>query len=444
MSNLEFGFARCDITPAIGVPLCGYFNPRPNKGAFDRLSVKAAVFRTGSEVTAILSYDLCILDAKFLRDLDARLAKEGSPLAYKILYCATHTHTGPYSGKIFDDNADPAYMELLEEQSIIAIKQAYASLAPAELYTAETECTTLAFNRRYIMKNGKTVTNPGKFNPDIVRPEGGIDPKIILMEIRQFDRPALLIANISNHTDTIGGDIVSADWPGRMEKAIQQEVGFDLPVMTIIAPQGNINHFNVNAPGAQTDYEEACRIGKGYAGVILAALYQLKKQENTAISVKTGEFEAPYLQLTDEEYAEAKKVYEENKDAVMEEGRDFTSEDIARGVPAVKKLFAEMAIGCRENPITEKRVERQIMIAFGEDLAVVSLPCEPFIELGEAIRAGSKYPMTVLAGLGMGEIGYVGMKQHYGNGGYETSPSRTLADRTVGEKIVAGALELLK
>ena len=103
-----------------------------------------------------------------------------------------------------------------------------------------------------------------------------------------------------------------------------------------------------------------------------------------------------------------------------------------------------MAIGCRENPITEKRVERQIMIAFGEDLAVVSLPCEPFIELGEAIRAGSKYPMTVLAGLGMGEIGYVGMKQHYGNGGYETSPSRTLADRTVGEKIVAGALELLK
>ena len=40
MSNFEFGFAQCDITPAIGVPLCGYFNPRPNKGAFDRLAVK--------------------------------------------------------------------------------------------------------------------------------------------------------------------------------------------------------------------------------------------------------------------------------------------------------------------------------------------------------------------------------------------------------------------
>ncbi len=444
MSNFEFGFAQCDITPSIGMPLCGYFNPRPNKGAFDRLSVKAAVFRTGEEVAAVVSYDLCLLDAGFLRDLDAKLAGMDSPLANKVLYCATHTHTGPYSGKIFDDEADPAYMEFLEQQSLTAISRAFASLAPAELYAAETECTTLAFNRRYIMKGGKTCTNPGKFNPDIVRPEGGIDPKIILLEVRQFDRPALLIANISNHTDTIGGDIVSADWPGRMEKAIQQELGFDLPVMTIIAPQGNINHFNVNTPGSQTGYDEACRIGKAYAAVILSSLYQLKKLENTAIVTGTCEFEAPYLQLTDEEYAEAKRVYEENKDAVMEEGRDFTSEDIAKGVPAVKKLFAEMAIGCRENPITDQRIERQLMIAFGEEVALISLPCEPFIELGEGIRSGSKYPLTVLAALGMGEIGYVGMPQHYGNGGYETSPARTLADRTVGQTIVKNALKLLK
>ena len=48
------------------------------------------------------------------------------------------------------------------------------------------------------------------------------------------------------------------------------------------------------------------------------------------------------------------------------------------------------------------------------------------------------------APLGMGEIGYVGLPRHYGNGGYETSPSRELADRTVGETMIAGALELLK
>ena len=443
MSKFEFGYAQEDITPMLGEPLCGYFNPRPNKGAYDRLSLKAAVFRTGSEVAAVVSYDLCLLDSGFLRDIDAKLTAAGLPLAGKTLYCATHTHTGPYTYSLFGYTPEPGYMEGVAEKTVMALKSAYASLSEAELYTATTECSTLAFNRRYIMKNGKTLTNPGKLNPEIDHPEGGIDPHIIMVEVRQNGRPALLMANISNHTDTIGGDWVSADWPGIMEKEMQYQLGYDLPVMTIIAPQGNINHFDITTDGAQTGYEEAVRIGKAYANVLLSAMYRLKPQADCSIYTAEREFEAPYLQLSDAEYAEAKKTYEENKDAVMADGRDFTSEDIARGVPFVKKFFAEMAIECRENPIAEKRIERQIVVAFGKELAFVSLPAEPFVELGYAIRKGSPYKNTVLAALGMGEVGYVGLRQHYGNGGYETSPSRTLADPTVGEAMIEGALALL-
>ena len=443
MSIFEFGFAREDITPRLGEPLCGYFNPRPNKGAYDRLALKAAAFRTGSEVAAIVSYDLCLLDSAFLRRIDEKLALIGSPLAGKTLYSATHTHTGPYTYELFGYTPAPEYMESVAEKTVRALQDAYASLAPAELYTATTECSTLAFNRRFIMKNGKTLTNPGKLNDQIDHPEGGIDPQIIMVEVRQNDRPVLLMSNISNHTDTIGGDWVSADWPGIMEKEIQYQLGFDLPVMTIIAPQGNINHFDVSTEGSQTGYEEAVRIGKAYAGVLLSALYRLKKQDNCDIYTAMRDFEAPYLQLSDAEYAEAKATYEANKDAVMADGRDFTSEDIARGVPFVKKVFAEMAIGCRENPITEKRIERQIVIAFGKELAFVSLPAEPFIEIGCAIREKSPYPLTVLAALSMGEVGYVGLEQHYGNGGYETSPSRTLADPAAGRAMIEGAVALL-
>ncbi len=444
MSNFEFGFAREDITPRCGLLLAGYFNLRPNTGAYDRLAVKTAVFRNGAECTAVVSFDLCLFSASFSDDIDAMLAAEKSPLAGKVLYCATHTHTGPYVTTFFNQPFDPEYVATVKAKTVASLRNAWASLAPAELYVADTECTTLSFNRRYIMKNGKTLTNPGKLNPDIAHPEGGIDPKIIMMQIRQQGLPVLLLANISNHTDTIGGNMVSADWPGRMEAEIQKETGYDIPVMTIIAPQGNINHFDTSTLADQTSYAEAKRIGKGYAQAILASLYRLHKVENTAITVKRSDFEAPYLQLSDEEYAEAKRVYEENKDAEMEAGRDMTSEDIARGVPAVKKLFAQKAIECRENPITTKRIEHQIAITFGDELAFVSLPAEPFVEIGYAIREGSKYPYTVIAALGMGEIGYVGLPRHYGNGGYETSPSRGLADRTVGETMIAGALELLK
>lgn len=444
MSKFEFGFAKEDITPNSGLLLAGYFNLRPNRGAYDRLAVKAAAFRDENGCTAIVSFDLCLFNAKFAEELDEMLAAEKSPLAGKVLYCATHTHTGPYISGFFGQSADPDYVASVKAKTIAALKNAYASLAPAELCAAETECSTLAFNRRYIMKNGKTLTNPGKLNPDIDHPEGGIDPKILMLQVCQYDRPVLLLANISNHTDTIGGDIVSADWPGRMEVEIQKEFGYDIPVMTIIAPQGNINHFDVSTLANQTSYDEAKRIGKAYANAILASLYRMQKVEDTTITVKRSTFEAPYLKLTDEEYAEAKRVYEENKDAVMEPGHDLTSEDIARGVPAVKKLFAQKAIGCRENPITTTRIEHQIAITFGSRIAFVSLPAEPFVEIGYGIRQGSKYPLTFIAALGMGEVGYVGMPQHYGNGGYETSPDRSLADRTVGETMIAGALELLK
>ena len=112
-------------------------------------------------------------------------------------------------------------------------------------------------------------------------------------------------------------------------------------------------------------------------------------------------------------------------------------------MPFVKKFFAEKAIGCRENPIKEKRIQKQLMIAFSDDFAIVSFPAEPFVEIGYAIRENSPYKMTMLAALGMGEIGYVGLSHHYGNGGYETSPDRTLADRTVGDAMIKNALKIL-
>ena len=445
MNSFEFGYKQNDITPKYGIPLCGYINERPNKGAYDRLNVKAAVFRTdGKDYAAIVSFDLCFITAAIVKDFEAVLKAKNSPLAGKVLYCATHTHTGPYTTNCFSDASDSSYLDDLKETTIRTLEAALAGLAPAELYSAQTECTTLAFNRRYVMKNGKVLTNPGKLNPDIVRPEGGVDHAIMMLEVRQNGLPALLITNISNHTDTIGGDFVSADWPGRMEAEIQHELGFDLPVMTIIAPQGNINHFDVTSPVNQTGYEEAKRIGKSYAATIIASRYRLTKMDNTAVKVVSKEFEAPYLQLTDEEYVAAKATFEKFKDEVMEAGRDFTSEDIAKGTPFVMKYFAERAIGCRENPIKEKRIEMMTLITFGTDLAIISLPCEPFVEIGQQIRDYSKYPMTVLAALAQGEIGYVGLPGNYGNGGYETSPNRSLADRYVGETMIGIAKTLLK
>ena len=442
---LNFGFAQEDITPKIGVSLAGYFNHRSNRGFYDRLAVKAAIFECDGLRFGLVSCDLCMMDNSLVVQLIAALKAAGIDFADNIVFAVTHTHTGPCTTLLFNDNIDHDYMQRFEHQVVTSVIAARDNLAPATLAATRTICSHLAFNRRYWMKDGQVLTNPGKQNCDIVRPEGTTDPEIPILAVKQNGRMALLIVNISNHSDTIGGHFVSADWPGRMERAIQQEVEYDLPVMTLIAPQGNINHFNVATTADQTNYAEANRIGKAYAAVVLSALYALEPLTCDRIKVATESFDAPYIDVSDAEYAEARRVVAANRDAVMEEGRDLTSEDIARKLPAVLKLFAQDVVDCRERPHTGKRSEIMSAISFGEDFVIVSLPAEPFVEIGLKIKATSPFRYNMVAALGMGEVGYVGLPENYGRGNaYETIPSPRLADRNLGLKFIEVAERLLK
>lgn len=49
------------------------------------------------------------------------------------------------------------------------------------------------------MKNGKVVTNPGKCNPDIVKPDGDYDRTISAVAVKQEGRIAAILVNLANH-----------------------------------------------------------------------------------------------------------------------------------------------------------------------------------------------------------------------------------------------------
>ena len=428
------------------MPLCGYFNPRPNGGALDQLQLKAALFRSGTSVAGIISAELCILDKKTVDGFVAALKKAGFDFAERLLICTTHTHTGPYTGCCFENHTDPDFMRDLTEKMISAVRRAFADLAPAELLSTETECSAFAFNRRYRMKSGGVLTNPGKCNPDIEGPEGKTDPLIPILAVKRGGKYIALIVNISNHTDTVGGNLVSADWPGRMEREIRENLAeYDIPVLTLIAPQGNINHFDVSIEAGQTCYAEAVRIGKGYAAAVLAALYRLSPVEVDRITFASCEMEAPYITVSDAEYAEAAQIVETYKDAVMDKDRDLTSEDIARKNPFVMKMFAQNLLDCRDKAIREKRFERLVAIGLGRKAGIVSMPGEPFCEIGRAIRENSDFPLTMVVALGLGSIGYVGLPDNYRHvHAYETAPSPKKPGRGVGTVLIETGSDLLK
>ena len=417
---LRTGFARNVITPPRGTPLCGYFSPRPCTGVLDDLSVKAAVLEMDGVKAALVAYDLISPGGELLEMVLDSLEKAGISWRDNIIFCAVHTHTAPYPSRFFGYPAERDYLETVAEKTLDAILTAARNLSETELFTGTAFCDTLAFNRRFWMKDGSVLTNPGKRNPDIVRPEGPVDGEIPVAVFKKDGAPSLILANIVNHADTIGGSRVPADWPGRMERAIQNAMGYDIPVITVLGCSGNINHLDIASADPQCSYAEACRIGQGYADVLLRALGNLQKVSVGSFQVESRTVRIPFRRITPEECAEARNVLE--KTSASPDGDTMTAAGLADGNGTVARFFAEQLLAYARNSAGTVREYRMLSMKFGSDFALVSMPGEVFTEVGLAIRKASGFPRTMVLELAMGDCGYVPLPECFGRGGYETLP----------------------
>ena len=415
------GFAREVITPPVGLPLAGYFSPRPNKGALDDLHVKVLLFSDGRTICGVLSLDVCMVGDRLLQRIHEELENQGAAFHRNLIIAATHTHTAPYTTDLFGTEADRGFVESVAVRCGEAVKRAVADLAPAELYAGHADDNPFAFCRRFHMKAGKVVTNPGKLNRDIVRPEGEVDRRVGVLRVDRCGRTLAVVANICNHTDTVDGDWVSADWPGRMEAALRRQTGHDVHVLTLIAPAGNMNHLDVSAAENQSSYAEAVRIGDGYAAIVARVMGAARRIEPAPLCVTRAELRIRAREIPAEEIAAAKAVLAETGAA---DGGRMTSEELAQGSGAVRRFFATELLAFAANEAGKTRLFETTCLKFGGDAAIISLPGEPFAEIGMRIRERSPFPETLVASLSQGSCGYVPLKECFPRGGYETLPVR--------------------
>ena len=418
---LNIGLAREIITPPFGAGLIGYINFRPAEGVLDDLFVHAMVMEKNGKYTGFLVFDLLHLGNFMFDEIRIDLKAEGISWADDIIISATHTHTGFMSrGPSQRPEENYAYREAVAA-AVRAMKRAVRSMAPAELFYAEHEGNPYTFVRRYFMKNGAVVTNPTRCNPDIVGPETDFDRHIRVLAIKQRGRISALMVNIPNHCDTVGGNLVSADWPGRMEAEIQYHLKSDIPVFALTDASGNLNHFKVHEKIDQTNYDEACRIGRGYGQIVLGLLDRLEPVHEGEIEVShNNHVVIPNRTISDAEYEEAKKYLEDTKDVPATTG-DLTSEGLANGDVTTIRHFKKMAIACREKS-DKSRVVKITRVNLGKELAFISLPGEPFNAIAEAIRKKSPYRLNFVIELAQAQFAYVPMHDCFARGGYECTP----------------------
>ena len=419
----NIGFAQEVFTPPVGVGLAGYMNKRPNVGMYDDLYVKAMIIESNGTKCGFLTFDLCSITAELFKDLENLIVEKfGRELHNNLIISATHTHTGPsfYAGRAnFDEVTLYAYERLLEAVERV-LRRALMNLLPGEIEVGSVYNNPYGFVRRYFMKNGTIVTNPGWRNPEIDRPESDFDRTISIMKIVQDGRITAIMCNIVNHGDTVGGSVVSADWYGRFAQEIQYQLKTSIPVMVVDDASGDINHFDFRQDIKQTSMDEAVRIGRGYAKIVMDKLFDLEKLPECDIVVKNGTVTIPHRQISEAELAEAKHTLETVPD-IKKEG-DFESQDLANKVPAALRHFAQRTINCYEKSVPSHTC-RLTAIEFGKELAFISLPGEPFNGISRAIRAASPFKHNFIIELAQTKSGYVPMPECFERGGYEVQPN---------------------
>jgi len=449
--KIQFGMGRRCVNPEVPITLAGYFNRRPWDHVKDDIEVRAVVFKAGADLAAIINFDLLSIPIEFYDAVREELVNAGITELNEnnLLICATHTHTGPAPKG--DPNSD-AYIRFAAIKAAEAMRDAFSKFEEGELLTGMAQDIRFIFNRRYWMKNGTVVTNPGKLNPDILRPEGEIDPQIPMLAIRTADGLKFLLTSIVNHTDTLGGCGVSADWPGFLRRSLEPEMAPGAMVMQFVGASGNINHFDVSTDMDQTCYAEPERIGKGYAESIRKVWNDLTPVAGSGIKTASAPVQSKARELDPAEIENARAVVAKYPDLDTSAlGKDIalTSEDLAKGAPIVLKFFAEKLL-----LLAEGTPDPHFLLTgmrFGDSTVIASLPSEPFVEIGLRVRRTIFNDKICLiashgnfnGGKGFGG-GYIPNSWNYGRGGYESTPRSSGYSIHTADLLLAAWSELAK
>jgi hypothetical protein len=431
--ELRLGAAAVKITPPLGTPMAGYYHQRGSQGVLDDLYAKAAVLDDGKTKAALVVCDLIGLSRGPV--LEARrliAAKTGIP-AENIMISATHSHTGPVviGDTVIDDlvtggsKLSKDYVEQLPKWIAQAVDEAHRRRTAACVsYGSENE-SKLSFIRRYWMKDGTAACNPGKLNPNIIRPIGQIDPQVNVVYAQTAQKkPLLTYVNFANHLDTTGGALISADFAGALAQRLADWRGPEMLTIFANGACGNINHVDVTWAEPQGGPGEAKRIGTILAADVIKACMRLTPVVDCTLRVRREVVQLPLAPFTEDELRQAREI-------VARRGAQ------ASGLELVK-AYRIVDVAARHGKPYEVDVQ---VVALGRDIAWVALPGEVFVELGMNIKAASPFHQTNVIELANGVSHYIPNRSAFPEGQYEVVTSR-FAQGT-GELLVTTAIRML-
>ena len=449
MSQLLTGYKKLTINPPLGIGIDGYFVPRFAKGFLDDITLSAFVLQCGGQTVAIISIDACLMStAQVARYCEAIEKETGIPKDHVFL-TNTHTHTGPLFGPTdaFEAPVEPIreYADFVQTRLTEAVKAALTDMVPTKMgYGVGTAPARVAYIRRYKMKDGSTMTCPPIDDPNIVGPIGELDQRVNVLRFDRENRNPFILMNYGLHSDTINGELLSADWPYWMAKTLDLALG-GADCMFICGAQGDVGSTNVHPDSADMNDTEisfdnemkspgmARFVGRALAGTVLQVYDKVYYTDVDDIQMLTMDVPVKLNVPEPHEVPLAKKYKK-----LHESGRDC---DIPYTAMELTTVVAEALRICKYENSPEYLNLPMLGLKLGP-IALVGIPGEPFTQVGVEIKKAGGFALVLPCALTNGYEGYFPVKSAYDEGGYEARSSRYKSG--VAETIMEGGKKIVE
>ena len=280
-------------------------------------------------------------------------------------------------------------------------------------------------------------------NSDLCGSRLTLDQRVNVLRFDREGAESVVLVNYGVHTDTVNGELLSADWPAWMAKTLDKALD-GVKCMFICGAQGDVGSTNVHPSGGDMNDTEisfdnemkspgmARFVGRALAGTVLQVYDKVQYVEDVDISITNDYIRVPSNMPTPEQMPLAKE-YKAYHDAGRDDLIPYTAMELTTVVEEALRMcdlehgpvdFEVRLTGLKLGPV-----------------AMVGIPGEPFTDVGVAIKDTPGWDLILPCGLTNGYMGYFPMQSAFDEGGYEARTSRFRGG--VAERIIQGSKNLL-
>lgn len=423
------GFAERDVSPAVGDEAPGGYGKARHAAFHDPCKARAAVFDDGTAPVAIVGIDALLVRRPTVEEARRRIAERTGIPAGRVLIAASHSHSAGPTGMIlpgeYDADSDlvrslaydktvvasPAYLEKVAEGIAAAVAEAHEKRGDARAAAGFGTAEGVAFNRRFRMRSGFTMTHPGVGNPEIVAPAGGVDPQVgVIGAWNAAGDCTGVVVNFACHATTGPGGI-SADYVFHLERTLRGALGDGCVVVFTAGMAGDVTQVDNRSRFAFPQFGEAAarRLGAAVGAAAVRTLLQIEPSAGPLVPLAAAgrTLDIPRRVPRPERVARARALVELPADAKI----DPTEWTFAKELVLLDARLAR-------EPVAAVEVQA---IQVGPAV-FLSCPAEYFVDYGLELKAAGPFPYTFPVSLANDCVGYVPTEDALGprGGGYET------------------------